>query len=78
VTKVPSLPSLCPWPPEAPPADTEPLDEVVAGDLLLVAAGDVVPVDGALAADAAVLDESGCTRCRKTRRTCRSTTTRKP
>ena len=58
--------------------ETVPLDEVVAGDLLLVAAGDVVPVDGALAADAAVLDESGCTRYRKTRRTCRSTTTRKP
>ena len=38
-----------------------PLDEVVAGDLLLVAAGDVVPVDGALAADAAVLDESALT-----------------
>jgi cation transport ATPase len=40
---------------------TVPLDEVVAGDLLLVAAGDVVPVDGALAADAAVLDESALT-----------------
>jgi cation transport ATPase len=37
------------------------LDEVVAGDLLLVAAGDVVPVDGALAADVAVLDESALT-----------------
>ena len=41
--------------------ETVPLDEVVAGDLLLVAAGDVVPVDGALAADAAVLDESALT-----------------
>ena len=38
-----------------------PLDEIVAGDLLLVASGDVVPVDGALAADAAVLDESALT-----------------
>jgi heavy metal translocating P-type ATPase len=38
-----------------------PLDQVVAGDLLLVAAGDVVPVDGTLAADAAVLDESALT-----------------
>jgi heavy metal translocating P-type ATPase len=41
--------------------ETVPLDEVVAGDLLLVASGDVVPVDGALAADAAVLDESALT-----------------
>ena len=41
--------------------ETVPLDEVVAGDLLLVAAGDVVPVDGTLAADAAVLDESALT-----------------
>jgi len=40
---------------------TVPLDEVVAGDLLLVAAGDVVPVDGTLAAAAAVLDESALT-----------------
>jgi magnesium-transporting ATPase (P-type) len=40
--------------------ETVPLDEIVAGDLLLVAAGDVVPVDGALAADAA-LDESALT-----------------
>ena len=29
--------------------ETVPLDQVVAGDLLLVAAGDVVPVDGTLA-----------------------------
>ena len=41
--------------------ETVPLDEIVAGDLLLVAAGDVVPVDGALAAAAAVLDESALT-----------------
>src|SRR6185437_11251544 len=41
--------------------ETVPLDEVVAGDLLLVAAGDVVPVDGTLAADVAVLDESALT-----------------
>jgi heavy metal translocating P-type ATPase len=41
--------------------ETVPLDEVVAGDLLLVASGDVVPVDGALAADVAVLDESALT-----------------
>jgi heavy metal translocating P-type ATPase len=38
-----------------------PLDQVVAGDLLLVAAGDVVPVDGTLAATAALLDESALT-----------------
>src|SRR6266567_7502826 len=41
--------------------ETVPLDEVVAGDLLLVASGDVVPVDGALAGAAAVLDESALT-----------------
>ena len=41
--------------------ETVPLDEIVAGDLLLVAAGDVVPVDGVLADDAAVLDESALT-----------------
>ena len=41
--------------------ETVPLDQVVAGDLLLVAAGDVVPVDGTLAAGAAVLDESALT-----------------
>jgi heavy metal translocating P-type ATPase len=41
--------------------ETVPMDEIMAGDLLLVAAGDVVPVDGALAADAAVLDESALT-----------------
>ena len=41
--------------------ETVPLDQVVAGDLLLVAAGNVVPVDGTLAAGAAVLDESALT-----------------
>jgi heavy metal translocating P-type ATPase len=41
--------------------ETVPLDEIVAGDLLLVAAGDVVPVDGVLADAAAVLDESALT-----------------
>ena len=41
--------------------ETVPLDEIVAGDLLLVAAGDVVPADGALAGAAAVLDESALT-----------------
>ena len=41
--------------------ETIPLDQVVAGDLLLVASGDVVPVDGTLAAGAAVLDESALT-----------------
>ena len=38
-----------------------PLDRIGAGDLLLVAAGDVVPVDGTLAAGVAVLDESALT-----------------
>jgi heavy metal translocating P-type ATPase len=38
-----------------------PLDEVEVGDLLLVASGDVVPVDGTVAADAAVLDEAALT-----------------
>jgi heavy metal translocating P-type ATPase len=41
--------------------ETVPLDEITAGDLLLVAAGDVIPVDGALAADTSVLDESALT-----------------
>src|SRR5262249_56500312 len=41
--------------------ETVPLDEITVGDLLLVAAGDVVPVDGTLTADAAVLDESALT-----------------
>ena len=38
-----------------------PLDDVAAGDMLLVASGDVVPVDGTVASDAAVLDESALT-----------------
>ncbi|HLJ99118.1 MAG TPA: heavy metal translocating P-type ATPase [Streptosporangiaceae bacterium] len=37
------------------------LEEVVAGDTLLVAAGDVVPVDGIITAGIAVLDESALT-----------------
>ncbi len=41
--------------------ETVPLDQIAAGDLLLVAAGDVVPVDGTLTAGAAVLDESALT-----------------
>ena len=41
--------------------ETVPLDQIAAGDLLLVAAGDVIPVDGMLAAGAAVLDESALT-----------------
>jgi len=41
--------------------ETVPLDQIAAGDLLLVAAGDVVPVDGTLATGAAVLDESALT-----------------
>jgi len=40
---------------------TVPLDQIAAGDLLLVAAGDVVPVDGTLATGVAVLDESALT-----------------
>jgi heavy metal translocating P-type ATPase len=41
--------------------ETVPLDQLAAGELLLVAAGDVVPVDGVLASGAAVLDESALT-----------------
>jgi heavy metal translocating P-type ATPase len=41
--------------------ETVPLDQIAVGDLLLVAAGDVVPVDGTLAAGGAVLDESALT-----------------
>jgi heavy metal translocating P-type ATPase len=37
------------------------LDAVVPGDLLLVASGEVVPVDGTLASSSAVLDESALT-----------------
>ena len=41
--------------------ETVSLDQIGAGDLLLVPAGDVVPVDGTLAAAVAVLDESALT-----------------
>ena len=41
--------------------ETVPLDDIVAGDLLMVAPGDVVPVDGLVAGSAAVLDESALT-----------------
>jgi cation transport ATPase len=38
-----------------------PLEEIAAGDMVLVAPGDVVPVDGMVAAGVAVLDESALT-----------------
>jgi heavy metal translocating P-type ATPase len=38
-----------------------PLQDVAIGDLLLVASGDVVPVDGTVASDGAILDESALT-----------------
>ncbi len=38
-----------------------PLDDIVPGDVLLVARGDLVPVDGSVAAGRAVLDESALT-----------------
>jgi heavy metal translocating P-type ATPase len=38
-----------------------PLGDVAAGDMLLVASGDVVPVDGRVASGVAVLDESALT-----------------
>jgi heavy metal translocating P-type ATPase len=41
--------------------ETIPLDDVVVGDVLLVAAGDVVPVDGTVTGGVAVLDESALT-----------------
>jgi heavy metal translocating P-type ATPase len=41
--------------------DVMPLDAVAAGDMLLIAAGDVVPVDGTVTSAAAVLDESALT-----------------
>jgi hypothetical protein len=51
---------------------------IAVDELLAAAVISVMLTSGrALAADAAVLDESGCTRCKKTRRTCRSTTTPK-
>src|SRR5450755_1407890 len=40
---------------------TVPLEEIAAGDVLLVAAGDVVPVDGTITTSAAILDESALT-----------------
>jgi heavy metal translocating P-type ATPase len=41
--------------------ETVPLDQIAVGDVLLVAAGDVIPVDGTLTAGAAMLDESALT-----------------
>jgi heavy metal translocating P-type ATPase len=41
--------------------ETVPLDEVAAGDILLVASGDVLPVDGTVTEGLAVLDESALT-----------------
>jgi heavy metal translocating P-type ATPase len=41
--------------------ETVPLDQIAAGDLLLVAAGEVLPVDGTLVTAVAVLDESALT-----------------
>ena len=40
---------------------TPPIESVSPGDLLLVAPGEVVPVDGQLTSDSAVLDESALT-----------------
>jgi cation transport ATPase len=41
--------------------ETVPLEQIAAGDVLLVATGDVVPVDGTLSTGTAVLDESALT-----------------
>ena len=41
--------------------ETVPLEEIAAGDVLLVAAGDVVPVDGTITTSVAILDESALT-----------------
>jgi heavy metal translocating P-type ATPase len=41
--------------------ETVPLDAVVTGDLLLVAPGEMVPVDGTLASGPGILDESALT-----------------
>jgi heavy metal translocating P-type ATPase len=41
--------------------ETVPLDEVVPGDLLLIAPGELVPVDGTVTDGVAVLDESALT-----------------
>src|SRR6185437_3464049 len=40
---------------------TVPLDEIVPGQVVLVARGDVIPADGTVASPAAVLDESALT-----------------
>jgi heavy metal translocating P-type ATPase len=41
--------------------ETVPLDEIVVGDVLLVAPGDVLPVDGSVTSGMAILDESALT-----------------
>ena len=41
--------------------ETVPLDEIAIGDVLLVAPGDVLPVDGSVTGSGAVLDESALT-----------------
>jgi len=41
--------------------ETVPLDEIAIGDVLLVAPGDVLPVDGSVTSGVAVLDESALT-----------------
>jgi heavy metal translocating P-type ATPase len=41
--------------------ETVPLEEIAVGDVLLVAPGDVLPVDGTVGAGGAVLDESALT-----------------
>lgn len=41
--------------------ETVPLEEVVPGDIILVAPGSLVPVDGTIAAGQAILDESALT-----------------
>lgn len=41
--------------------ETVPLEDVAPGDVLMVAAGDVVPVDGTVTAGLAVIDESALT-----------------
>ena len=41
--------------------DEVPLDDIEPGDLLLIRQGDVAPVDGALASDRAMLDQSALT-----------------
>src|SRR5215471_3024034 len=41
--------------------ETVPLDEIAIGDVLLVAPGDVLPVDGSVTSRVAILDESALT-----------------